>query len=173
MNVFVLCTGRCGSTTFARACAHMTNFSAGHETRTGLVGDGRLDYRHDHIEVDNRLSWFLGRLEQRYADAFFVHLTRDREATARSFLKRYGTGIVGAYAEHVLMGMRNTDPLRVCLDYVDTVEANIAAFLRGKTSCHVRLRHASTDFALFWQAIGARGDLNAALGEWLVRYNAA
>lgn len=34
MNVFVLCTGRCGATTFHRACEHIENYSAGHDLST-------------------------------------------------------------------------------------------------------------------------------------------
>ncbi len=56
MDVFVLCTGRCGSTTFIKACAHITNYTAAHESRTGLLGSDRLDYPGKHIEADNRLS---------------------------------------------------------------------------------------------------------------------
>ncbi|GGA66833.1 hypothetical protein GCM10011521_01190 [Arenimonas soli] len=33
MNVFVLCTGRCGSVSFARASAYLTNYTAGQESR--------------------------------------------------------------------------------------------------------------------------------------------
>ena len=66
MNVFILNSGRCGSTTWIRACTHIDNFSAGHETRSHLSGDARLDYPDRHIEADNRLSWLLGRLDRQY-----------------------------------------------------------------------------------------------------------
>ena len=90
MNVFVLCTGRCGSTTFARAAEHATNFSVGHESRKRLIGAERFAYADNHIEVDNRLSWMLGRLDDHYGErARYVHLTREREAVARSFLQRW------------------------------------------------------------------------------------
>ena len=84
MNVFVLTTGRSGSVTFAEACRHITNYTAGHETRVGLVGDDRLAYPGDHIEVDDRLAWLLGRLEDAYGDAaFYVHLRRDEQRYGR------------------------------------------------------------------------------------------
>ncbi len=63
MNVFVLGTGRCGTTTFMKACRHVTNCTSGHETRVNHVGPERLSYPSNHIEADNRLSWFLGRLD--------------------------------------------------------------------------------------------------------------
>ena len=74
-NVFVLCTGRCGSTTFVQACQHIENYTASHESKISLLGDQRLEYSQNHIEVDNRLSWFLGSLDKKYGDnAFYVHL---------------------------------------------------------------------------------------------------
>lgn len=56
MNVFVLNSGRCGSTTFIAACRHITNYSSGHESRATLIGEERLAYPTQHIEADNRLS---------------------------------------------------------------------------------------------------------------------
>ena len=84
LNVFVLCTGRCGSVTFARACRFIDNYTAGHETAHGY----NLEYPDRHIEVDNRLSWFLGRLDERYPDAYYVHLLRRREDVVQSFARR-------------------------------------------------------------------------------------
>ena len=176
MNVFVLCTGRCGSVTFARASGHATNFSAGHETRSGVVGDGRMAYPPRHIEADNRLSWMLGRLERAYGDdAFYVHLRRDAEATARSLLKRYGRGIIRAYQAAILLDCPDdADPMEVCLDYCHTVNSNIEHFLGNKSRVMtVRLESARDDFQDFWRAIGATGDLSAALGEFDVKHNAS
>lgn len=176
MNVFVLNTGRCGSTTFSRACGHIRNYTSGHETRADLVGPDRLAYPPHHIEVDNRLSWFLGRLHRRFGDeAFYVHLTRDRDATAESFLRRFGRGIMQAYSQHVLMSPScGADALDVARDYCDTVDANIRLFLRDKTRVvRFRLESAADDFPGFWRAIGAEGDLDAALAEFDTFYNAS
>ena len=105
MNVFVLCTGRCGSTTFARACSHIENFGVAHESRCAQLGDSRFAYPENHIEVDNRLSWLLGRLDRAYGDdAFYVHLRRPDQQVAASFLNRYRGGIIRAYrGEGILM----------------------------------------------------------------------
>ncbi len=176
MNIFVLNTGRCGSTTFIRACEHMRNYSAGHETRIHLPGPARLDYPENHVEADNRLCWMLGRLEERYGDnAFYVHLHRDPEATAASFARRAGFGIMRAWREGVLLGAEeDADPLALARDYVDAVEANIRLFLKNKSrQMEVRLEQALEDFPRFWAAIDAQGDLQAALAEWRVRHNAS
>lgn len=91
MRVFVLNSGRCGSTTFARACqVSITNYTAGHETRSHIADSTRLDYPDRHIEADNRLSFFLAGLAVRYpADVFYVHLKREPEAVARSLVARW------------------------------------------------------------------------------------
>lgn len=176
MNVFVLSTGRCGSTTIVHACSHMTNFTAAHESNIGALGDARVSYPQNHIESDNRLSWFLGRLERAFGDdAFYVHLMRDRMAVARSYSGRIQPdGIVRAYARGIYGNLPAETPLiKVCLDYYDTVNANIAAFLANKTKkMNFRLEEARSDFPILWSRIGAEGNLEAALREWNTAYNA-
>lgn len=179
MNVFVLCTGRCGSVTFTKAVKHITNFTAAHESRASMVGEERLAYPPRHIEVDNRLSWLLGRMDQTYGDsARYVHLTRDPEATAASFTKRERFGIFKAYRTGIIKkkGWRKkpATTLDVSRDLVDTVTQNIEIFLRDKP--HVmrfRLEDAASDFPKFWDWIGATGDLAAAQTEFLRNYNAS
>ncbi len=174
MNVFVLCTGRCGSVTFVQACRHITNYTAAHESRSHRTGADHFSYPPNHIEADNRLSWFLGRLDRVYADdAFYVHLTRNREDTARSFTRRWNFGIMRAYRAGILWSLpESADPMAVCLDYYDTVTANIEAFLKDKThTMTFALEKAKTDFERFWSWIGADGDLPAALAEWDHLYN--
>jgi hypothetical protein len=177
MNVFVLCTGRCGSATFAQACTHITNYSCGHETRIGMLGKARLAYPPDHIEVDNRLSWLLGRVEEAYGDdAYYVHLWRGREETAASYARRWGTGIVASYATGILGRLEkmtpDATPQAVCEDHWDTVEANIRHFLRDKTRrLDFPMEEGAERFPIFWEAIGAVGDLPAALEEWTRNWN--
>ncbi|MDD4882105.1 MAG: hypothetical protein PHX10_11065 [Gallionellaceae bacterium] len=176
MNVFILNSGRCGSTTFIQACRHISNFSAGHETRVQLIGAERLAYPDNHIEADNRLSWLLGRLDAAYGDAaYYVHLSREREAVAASFARRAGFGIMKAYREGILLdGVPSLTAEAVAGDYLDTVEANIELFLRDKSHrMAVRLEQARVDFPAFWRWIGAEGDLELALAEWDRRYNAS
>lgn len=176
MNVFILTTGRSGSLSFIHACRHITNYTCGHETRVHLIGEARLAYPRDHIEADNRLAWYLGRLERAYGDqARYVHLTRERGPLAASFARRADFGIMRAYREGILLGGEpGLTAAELALDYIDTVEANIALFLKDKRHrMHFRLEHAAEDFTRFWQWIGARGDLAAALAEWDTRHNAS
>lgn len=178
-NVFVLCTGRCGSVTFVEACRHITNYSSAHESLSHAVGAARFAYPSVHIEADNRLSWLLGRLDKAYGDnAFYVHLTRDTMATARSFLKRYDSGIMHAYKSSILMGAAkksaDVDPLDFCVDYCETVNANIESFLRNKThTMNFALERAGSDFVEFWERVGAQGDIDSALAQWQTKHNAS
>ncbi|MFD0558299.1 hypothetical protein FB566_3601 [Stackebrandtia endophytica] len=180
MNVFVLGTGRCGTVTFTRACQYITNYSAGHETRASKHGEARFDYPVNHIEADNRLSWFLGRLGTHYDDrsVLYVHLLRDRAATADSFLKRWdGTqraGIIRAYRQGIIVrGSEWPEHQRraVCLDYVDTVTANITEFLRHRPHMTLQLEDIEPGFTTFLDRIGAGGDLVAAREEWATKHN--
>lgn len=174
MNVFVLCTGRCGSTTFIKACNHIRNYTSAHESRSGLIGSDRFQYPENHIEADNRLSWLLGRLDKEYGnDAFYVHLKRDMLNTANSFASRYDRGIIKAYSRKILMGFKTkTERLDVCIDYCETVNFNIEAFLKDKTNkMNLTLENAKEDFKEFWILIGADGDILEALREWDVAYN--
>ncbi len=176
MNVFVLTAGRSGSTTFIAACRHITNYTCGHESRVRRIGAERLAYPERHIEADNRLAWYLGRLDAIYGErARYVHLLRDPEACAASFARRADFGIMQAWREGVLLGGETDQTAHaLALDYLATVQANIVQFLRDKP--HVmtfRLERAREDFRAFWDWIGAEGDPVAALAEWDRRYNAS
>lgn len=174
MNVFILNSGRCGSSSFIKACEHINNYSCAHESLAGLIGKQRLDYPLQHIEADNRLSWFLGRLDKQYANnAFYVHLHRDKQQCINSFSKREDFGIMQAYRQAILLGAEQTLSAEdIAADYLDTVEANIQHFLKDKThKMSISLSNINTDFKLFWKNISAQGKLEAALNEWNTCYN--
>ena len=181
MRVFILSTGRCGSTTFAKACAHFTNYTSGHETRTGRLGKARLAYPDHHIESDNRLSWFLGRLDEEFGkDAFYVHLIRDGEAVAASLAKRtsFKGAIMTAYSNGLLLhsGQQSPDATMIDFahDYVETVNANISAFLKDKSKqMQMDIKDAQSKFPEFCTAIDANGNLEAALAEFDTHHNAS
>lgn len=179
MRVFVLSAGRNGSMTFLRACRHIENFSSGHESRAEAIGEDRLNYSDQHIEIDNRLSWFLGGLDEAFGDeAVYVHLIRNREQTAASHKKRWNirNSIVKAFCAGILMTIPETlneaQRLQVAQMYYDTINANIRSFLKYKNqTLTVHLETIKEDFKRFWETIGAEGDLEAALREFDEQYN--
>ena len=170
MRIFVLCTGRCGSKTFAKACEHVTNYTAAHES--GRWNRYSLEYPENHIEVDNRLAWFLGRLDNRYPGAFYVHLLRDEEATTRSYALRakMPTQIVHGFMFAIKQGQHG-DPARESREMVATINANIRHFLREKPHMTIDIETADKSFPAFWERIRAEGRLDAALGELKKRHN--
>ncbi|WP_445358109.1 glycosyltransferase [Microbulbifer sp. ANSA005] len=158
---------------FAKACEHMINYTSGHESQSGLLASQRGRFPEFHIEVDNRLSWMLGLLEKQYGnDAYYVHLTRDRVQTAHSYNKRWDfeQSIMRAYSHGILM--RDSGGLDECLDYWETVNSNIGAFLQNKSNkIQINLDNIEVEFPRFWSDIGAEGDLEAALTELTAIHN--
>ena len=179
MNIFILCTGRCGSMSISRACKDLENFSSGHETRISMLGVERLNFPSNHIEADNRLSWFLGRLDAKYGnDAFYVHMTRDPIETAKSYNRRwYHVGsIVRSYTEGILTKplqlVSSNDLLKYSEDYCTTVNENIVHFLKDKDKkCVIRLEHLESDFLKFWDLIEAKGNKSKALEALNQKHN--
>lgn len=179
MKVFILSTGRCGSYTIIQACRHINNYTAAHESRTSLLGRERLNYPDWHIESDNRLSWFLGSLEKKFGDdAVYVHLIRNKPDTVASLQRRWGAyiSINKAFVNGILKTpfqlLRKEDRVKVSELYYDTVNDNIAEFLKGKEkTMTVRLEHIDEDFKHFWELIGAEGDYEAAIQELHTKHN--
>lgn len=176
-NIFILSTGRCGSTTFFKACQHITNYTSAHESRTGKVGSVRLNYPKNHIESDNRLSWFLGRMDQVYGNgAIYIHLKRDASKVAISYAKRlFLGGIIPAYG-HGIYFPKSSDAssLLIAEDYCHTVNSNIEHFLKDKTKKMIfNLENADQDFKQFWNMIDAEGDFDAAVSEFHILHNAS
>ena len=179
MTVLVLCTGRSGSTTFIKACKHITNYSSAHESLSEELGNARFQFPDNHIEADNRLSWQLGELDKIFGkDAFYVHLKRDKEATAKSFMNRFlrPKSMIYAYAN----GIKKSPPeslsaeeqYQICLDYVNTVEHNIDFFLKDKPlQLSMQIETIKDDFSKFWKEIKAQGDLDNALKEFDIKHN--
>ncbi len=162
--------------TFIKACQHINNYSALHESRAHLIGEQRLAYPDQHIEADNRLCWILGRLQEQYGDdAFYVHLHRDPAQTATSFSRRDHFGIMKAYREGILLGAQEDLAAQaIAEDYIATIESNIKLFLKDKShTMDFRLENAKNDFIQLWTAINAEGDLDSALKEWDTCYNAS
>lgn len=179
MNVFILCTGRCGSTTFIEACYRITNYTAAHESNRAALGSKRLQYPDRHIEADNRLAWYLGGLERLYGDdAFYVHMKRDDYQTAVSYAQRRPPSrLMEAYLKGILIGY-DYDPkasdVQAALDLVHTVNANIEAFLVNKSNkMNFPLEQADYAFGEFWDRIRAEGDFDAARQQWRRKYNQA
>jgi hypothetical protein len=179
MNVFVLCTGRSGSSSFIKACEHISNFTASHESRSQFLGGERFAFHDNHIEADNRLNWQLSQLDNAYGkDGIYIYLKRDKTATAESFMNRFllPKSMIYAYANAIKKqppeSLSKTDRLNICKDYINTVEENILFFLKDKPQqMTITLENISDDFVVFWNEIRAEGNLDLALKEFDIKHN--
>lgn len=174
MKVIVLTAGRSGSLALYKACTHIRNFTAGHDSKSGLLAADRAMVADGHIEIDTRFAWFLGRLGQAdKGDVHYVHLTRDVTAVAQSYNSRWGNrkGIIRGYCEAVLQREKPKHDMALAVDLVETVEANITTFLAGRPHSVIRLESLKSDVPAFFAAIGAEVDLPAAMAEFEHRHN--
>ena len=176
MRVFALTTGRTGSVTFAKACEHVENFTSGHESRFNKAGTDRLDYSDQHIEADCRLSFFLGLMARRYPDAFYIHMRRSLGGIADSFTRchkqsAYTGSVVAAWGKSI-EPMSQGDYHKAALDYATATDANISEFLKDREHMVFEIENdPKAAFVLFWERIGATGDLDAALAEFDTKHN--
>ena len=81
--------------------------------------------------MDNRLTWFLGRLDQQYGqDARYVWLSRDLEQVAASCARTFPQGMMAQWVRGVTLGAP-THPeavLQGARDMVASISANIRLF---------------------------------------------
>jgi hypothetical protein len=180
-QVFVLSPGRSGSKTFIEACAHITNYSAAHESLSSKLGNERFAYPAHHIEADNRLAWFTGELANRFSeDVLYVSLIRDLDSTIESFQHRlrsssYRASIMNAFAHGILMkpgDWREDQERDLAAFYVQTVKSNIDFFLKGRHHHVVHLEDGSKSFTEFLYMIGAEGDMDKIVSTWQTVHNA-
>ena len=181
-NIFVLSPGRSGSQSIVEATSHLTNYTSAHESRASCLGDERFNYPEFHIEADNRLCWFFGAMSTRFSgeDVLYIHLKRDLQDTADSFLHRlrnsnYRASIMTAFSHGILMKPRDWTPdeeAEVAKFYVETVHSNISDFLKSKNHLVVHLQDGGVSFDRFLAAIDAEGDLDAARATWKKVHNA-
>ena len=113
-------------------------------------------------------------------DTFYVHLTRRRKLVARSYSNLFHSGfhssMMRAFSQGILIRPRwkPKQHVKVARFYVDTVNDNIQEFLRHRPhTMDFPLEQAGELFPVFWQWIGAEGDLTAAMAEFDVRHNAS
>lgn len=176
MNVFVLNVGRCGSSTFAEACSHITNYTSGHETKSGKI-ENRIEYPDNHIEVDNQLTFMLGRLDEEYGkEAAYVHLKRDLHDTAKSWVKKENKyrrkGRLWFYGNQVILGEDGYDQMKIAKHYCRTVNKNIKSFLKNKKiKVTIEIENAESKAREFFEIIDAEGNIGKFKKELTKKHN--
>lgn len=173
MRVFVTGTGRCGSTTFAMACRHVSNYGSGHETVSP-----RLEYPDPWIEVSPHIRCAIPYLARRYPGARWVHLVREPEECIASLAALDGGAVVRAWQlMYRSLFPEDATPADVAWRYYwhvnDMIRTELAATVRADRRREVTLGDWATWWPRFWDWVGAEGDYPASLRQWKTRYNSS
>jgi hypothetical protein len=183
MRVFVTGTGRCGTSTFYHACKHITNYTCGHETKTGPKRICDLEYPDNHIEVSSHLALFIPLLRQRYPDALWVHLIREKNACVKSLASQSSDNLERWSLNWFEAAPAKSELPEVAELYYHTINSLIQASLtesRLGVEAPPRLipvvlkegESSSVKFwDIFWGQAGCQGDYAASLAEWNRAYN--
>lgn len=128
VNVFLLSPGRTATTTLSIALNEVADYTSSHESRVNELGSERISYPENHIECDNRLTWFLPRLTPKYKDkGILVVIKRDVKSIAKSYNQRWQRiYMMKAYSQGILLRDLKDNNLDVCEDYVNNVYEQIS-----------------------------------------------
>lgn len=167
MRCFVVGTGRCGTSTFYNLALTLNGYTVGHETKAGraLIPE----YSDNHIEVDHELSYLIPLLKDRYPDARFVHLVREREACVES-LVRETWDRMEAFSFAWFQSRHPWDVVAAARIYYDATNRLIEEMAPAMTIPLAELREAWPGFCAL---IGAEWDWPEAERVLSRRYNAA
>jgi hypothetical protein len=145
----------------------MSNYSVGHESSAGHVEVP--DYPDQHIEVGSPLAMEMGALLEKYPDALWIHLIRDREACVRSIAANCPVQVemFGQVWRHLFQ----RDLVALSRTYYDLVNANIRRMLPS-SGLTFPLEGLSGLWPSFWERIRAAGDLRKSVEIIRRRYNA-
>jgi len=168
MRVFVVGTGRCGTVTFSKACAHITNFSSGHETYSRSFFEFKnLSIPDNRIEVDPHFAHVLPLALEKYPDAKWVHLIRARKPCVESIARTTG---IKHYAKFASMN-ESVKIEHVADTFYSVVNANIEMWLKKTNSMTMHLEKLSEEWPAFWDFITAKGSIKDSIKEFETRYN--
>lgn len=182
-NVFIVGTGRCGTTTFARACHWITNYSSGHETTVGVTSwEKKLRFGPKHIESDPHIVWYFPQILRKYPQALYVHLKRNRDDVVKSWLNRY-SDITRGPEGYVNLHFQCNPPYSKLLPenkrralgvFYDSIIGHIEfafATLPPEQTRTYQLEQLDQQFPEFWRYIEAQGDLENAILTCRKRHN--
>lgn len=169
MNVFVMGTGRCGTTTFAKACNCFKGFTSKHESK---VKNNDLVYPNNHIESDPHLFWHLPNLVSKYPDALYIHIIRERDACIRSLSKRPSLYSYAYITE--LSKRKKTDLNKIAERFYDFVTGCLCSFFKGNGHLdymEIDLPPTKDQWREFHEKIGSPNGYKESLKHWNRRYN--
>lgn len=130
-NIFIISPGRTATYAMSKAFSNVSDYTCAHESRVGFFNDQRINYPDNHIELDNRLSFYLPQLTRKYSkkNSLLVIVNRDRNSIAKSYNKRWRKiNIMKAFSQGIHMNDLQSNNIDVCLAYVNYIYETIDYF---------------------------------------------
>jgi len=165
MRVFGVGTGRCGTCTLYQACTHIENYTSGHETQAGIVSPH--EYSDNHIEISSQLVLEIPTLKEKYPDAVFVHVIRDKDSCVESLLRNCWDAME-AYASQWHQTNHPYDTVIAASKFYDQVNAMCMFF----SEIRIELESPLNGWQQLWSRLGAEGNYAESVIVWDKRYNA-
>jgi hypothetical protein len=180
MRIFVVGTGRNGSSTFYHAASHATNFQVNHETwrskspSNSCYVDVR-DKKRDQIEISSSVPFFIVQIMRKYPESKFIHLVR-RRTKCRDSLVEHHTSRMRAWAWNWFSD-REPKMKNVAGAYYDATAESLHSLLPRDQTLTLPLEEAKTRWAAVWEFMDCEPGVDspefaASLAEWDRRYNA-
>ena len=167
MQIFVVGTGRCGTSTFYNACQHVTNYTCRHEIcYLHLIKQQLINA----IEVNGGLTFFIPQLRRQYQRAKWVHMIRDREACIKSLAEQAGQSV--RYWANVWLQWESSDaelPVAAGLFY-DSVNDLIVSQLPEVFTFRLESAY-EQDWPEFWDWAKCKGRFESSRVVWRRHYN--
>lgn len=151
MRVFVVGTGRCGTSTFYQAARTLEGFTAGHESTAGHLPS--WEFPDHHIEVASQLVYGIPWLRRRYPEALFVHLVRDREPCVRS-LARQCWDSMAAFSRQWFLCDHPADVAMAAAQFYDLTNELIVALCPPERTMRIRMEELRQQWPEFCRRIG-------------------
>jgi hypothetical protein len=168
VRIFCLGTGRSGTSSFYQAAKSLHGFTAGHESRAGIVHD--WTFPDQHVEVASQLVYGIPLLLRRYPDARWVHLVREREACVFS-LQRQCWESMTSFAQQWFLVDHPADVAKAAGEFYDRTNDLIEALCPPELTMRIRTEELAERWPEFCEWIGADYDRELAAEALSHRYN--
>lgn len=153
MRVFVVGTGRCGTSTFYQAAKSIEGYTCGHESEAARIPS--WTFPDNHVEVAAQLVYAIPLVLEKYPDSKWVHLIREREACVDSLAHQVWASMA-AFAQQWFMCDHPADVVKTAAKFYDMTNALIPALVPEKQLMTIHLETLRRQWPDFCTWIGAR-----------------
>lgn len=173
-NIFCTGTGRCGTSTLARALEHAKGYTVGQESHIGhnvLIEpvSGYYTYPDNHIEVSPHLALSISPLVALYPSACWVHIRRSRETCVRSLMDNCKDQMLGFV--HQWFQIEDCTVEQASGLFYDVMDYTIQESLKNQHYVQIDLESAWEQWPKVWDYLGLEGDMAKSRQEWKRKYN--